>query len=62
MVEYYIEKILAHRTNNPLANGYSKIELEIKWQGYDNPGDDTWENLKEKIEDVPDMVHDYFKR
>jgi chromobox protein 1 len=34
---YVVEKILGHRFNKGV------LEFDVKWQGYDNPEDRTWE-------------------
>jgi chromobox protein 1 len=34
---YVVEKILGHRFNK------GKLEFDVKWQGYENPKDRTWE-------------------
>jgi hypothetical protein len=37
--EFYVEKILGKRYNKDL----NRREYHIKWQGYDDPSDNTWE-------------------
>lgn len=34
---FVVEKILGHRFNKGV------LEFDVKWQGYDNPRDRTWE-------------------
>jgi len=40
----------------------NKVEYELltRWKGYDS-GDDTWQPLKEKANECPDLVKAYLK-
>jgi chromobox protein 1 len=38
MIEYEVEKIMAHRNKKGKL-----MEYHIKWLGYENPADDSWE-------------------
>ena len=51
---WYFDSILSHRTNN-----LNKVELKIKWTGYDQP---TWEPLRTIWEDDPESVREYARK
>jgi len=53
---YYVEKIMNHRKNIYKPGEY---EVEIKWKGYDNCSN-TWEDMREKILEVPDSFLEYY--
>jgi hypothetical protein len=38
MIEYEVEKIMAHRNKKGKL-----MEYHIKWLGYEDPADDSWE-------------------
>ncbi|OSS47083.1 hypothetical protein B5807_09830 [Epicoccum nigrum] len=52
--EYVVEKILGHRFNKGV------LEFDVKWQGYDNPEDRTWEP-EENMETAADVLKEYFE-
>ena len=61
---YTVEKFKAHRLKTNLPK-FNKIELHVKWLGYDKPGfypngDDTLEPLEAMMRDVPVYVEKYF--
>ncbi|OAQ58229.1 chromo (CHRromatin organization MOdifier) domain-containing protein [Pochonia chlamydosporia 170] len=39
---------------------YKSLEFRVKWQGYDSEKDLTWEP-EESLEDVPEIVEQYFR-
>uniref|UniRef100_A0A914D4E8 Chromo domain-containing protein n=1 Tax=Acrobeloides nanus TaxID=290746 RepID=A0A914D4E8_9BILA len=49
--KYTVEKILEKRFKN------GKIEYYIKWLGYDNPSDNTWEPAENC--DCPDLINEF---
>ncbi|KAF9697553.1 hypothetical protein EKO04_004341 [Ascochyta lentis] len=52
--EYVVEKIIGHRFNK------GALEFDVKWQGYDNPEDRTWEP-EENMETAADVLKEYFE-
>ena len=54
MTQFYVDKILAHRQSKEGA------EVLVKWDGYDDPDDNTWELLRDKINECPLVVDFYF--
>ena len=38
--EFEVEKVLDKRVNKAVKGG---VEYLVKWKGFDNPEDDTWE-------------------
>lgn len=54
---YEVERVIDHRYKKGLKT--NKIELEIKWVGYEET---TWENFKEFAQDSPDLLHDYWMK
>jgi hypothetical protein len=53
---YYVEKIINHRKHQYKKGDY---EVEIKWKNYDH-NNNTWEDLREKIIEVPDTFKEYY--
>ncbi|KAL1598087.1 hypothetical protein SLS59_007097 [Nothophoma quercina] len=51
---YVVEKILGHRFNKGV------LEFDVKWQGYENPSDRTWEP-EENMETAADVLKEYFE-
>ncbi|KAJ4371841.1 hypothetical protein N0V86_008395 [Didymella sp. IMI 355093] len=51
--EYIVERILGHRFNKGV------LEFDVKWQGYENPEDRTWEP-EENMETAADVLNEYF--
>jgi len=52
--EYVVEKIIGHRFNKGV------LEFDVKWQGYENPKDRTWEP-EENMETAADVLKEYFE-
>ncbi|KZM28269.1 uncharacterized protein EKO05_0010743 [Ascochyta rabiei] len=52
--EYVVEKILGHRFNKGV------LEFDVKWQGYDDPADRTWEP-EENMETAADVLKEYYE-
>ncbi|KAF3036529.1 hypothetical protein E8E11_004770 [Didymella keratinophila] len=52
--EYVVEKILGHRFNRS-----GTLEFDVKWQGYENPKDRTWEP-EANMETAADVLKEYF--
>ncbi|KAJ4340615.1 hypothetical protein N0V95_007440 [Ascochyta clinopodiicola] len=52
--EYVVEKILGHRFSKGV------LEFDVKWQGYDNPKDRTWEP-EENMETAADVLKEYYE-
>ncbi|KAF5120902.1 Chromo domain-containing protein 2 [Metarhizium anisopliae] len=52
---YNVEKIKSHRINKE-----RKLELRVKWEGYDRKKDLTWEPEESLRESVPEIVQAYF--
>ena len=60
---YTVEAIMKHRREGepcPIDRRAAAYKLYIRWQGY-TPSEDTWEPLENMLNDIPDMVEDYFK-
>lgn len=53
---FIVEKILDHRIEND-----GELRFKVKWEGYDEPGDLTWEP-EENLESAPDILKAYFKK
>ncbi|KAL4804508.1 hypothetical protein BDV18DRAFT_143311 [Aspergillus unguis] len=53
--EYIVEKILGHSFK---ADG--TLLLQVKWQGYDDPNDQTIEPEK-NLDNAPEVLQEYFK-
>lgn len=51
--EYIVEKIIGHRFSKGV------LEYDVKWQGYDNPRDRTWEP-EQNMESAIDVLNEYF--
>ncbi|EFA77425.1 hypothetical protein PPL_12641 [Heterostelium album PN500] len=51
--EYIVEKILSKKK---IGNRWYYL---VKWRGYDDPKDNTWELKTKLMEDVPDIVNQY---
>ncbi|KAJ4992379.1 Chromo domain-containing protein 2 [Stagonosporopsis vannaccii] len=51
--EFVVEKIVGHRFNKGV------LEFDVKWQGYDNPRDRTWEP-ESNMETAADVLAEYF--
>ena len=39
-VKYKVDRIVDHRTH------YNRGEYRLRWKGYNNPDDNTWETIK----------------
>ncbi|KAH7381382.1 hypothetical protein DE146DRAFT_284574 [Phaeosphaeria sp. MPI-PUGE-AT-0046c] len=52
--EYVVEKIISHK----FVKG--ALIFDVKWQGYDNPKDRTWEP-EENMEGARDVMEEYFE-
>ncbi|KID83156.1 heterochromatin protein one [Metarhizium guizhouense ARSEF 977] len=52
---YDVEKIRKHRINKE-----GKLELQVKWEGYDRRKDLTWEPEESLREFVPEILQAYF--
>ncbi|KAF2998528.1 hypothetical protein E8E13_004762 [Curvularia kusanoi] len=52
--EYVVEKIIGHRFNKGV------LEFDVKWQGYENPKDRTWES-EENLETAADVLKEYYE-
>jgi chromobox protein 1 len=52
--EYVVEKIMGHRFNKGV------LEFDVKWQGYENPKDRTWEP-EANMETATDVLKEYFE-
>ena len=50
---YVVEKILGHKFER------GTLKLEVKWQGYDDPSDRTWET-ESNLQTAPEAVAEYF--
>ena len=51
-IEYEVDRIVDHRTR------YNRREYRVRWKGYDNPDDDTWETIK-TLHKVRNLVKEY---
>jgi hypothetical protein len=49
---YEVEKILNHRIDG------SELQFLVKWLGYDDPGDDTWEPISQ-LQDCAYKIAEY---
>jgi chromobox protein 1 len=54
--EYIVEKILQHDWLDD-----DTLTFEVKWQGYDDPADHTWEP-EENLKTAADVLKAYFKK
>ena len=52
---YVVEAIVDHRKH------HGKWQLKIKWEGFEDAGEDSWEPLERLIADVPALVRTYVK-
>ncbi|KAF1922597.1 uncharacterized protein M421DRAFT_77704, partial [Didymella exigua CBS 183.55] len=50
---FVVEKIIGHRFNKGV------LEFDVKWQGYEDPRDRTWEP-EENMETAADVLNEYF--
>ncbi|KAF1850400.1 chromo-domain-containing protein [Cucurbitaria berberidis CBS 394.84] len=51
--EYIVEKVLGHRIRK------GELEYHVKWQGYDDPADHTWEP-EQNMDGAVDVLKEYF--
>ena len=51
-IEYEVDRIIDHRTR------YNRREYRVRWKGYNNPDDDTWETIK-TLHKVRNLVKEY---
>ena len=54
---YYVERIVNHRKNMYITGEY---EVEVKWKDFGTESN-TWEDMREKILEVPDNFLEYYK-
>ena len=60
--QYEVEAIVKHQK---IKGQQNKYQLHVKWAGIDEngaPWADTWEPLQNLMNDVPDIVTEYFKK
>lgn len=60
---YYVEKILAHRPKHATYNSWKLGQITkyyVKWQGYDDPADNTWEDAHHKEVEIPELIKAYW--
>jgi hypothetical protein len=55
---YYVEKIVNHRKNKYITGEY-EVEV-VKWADYGTESN-TWEDMREKILEVPETFLEYYK-
>ncbi|KAG9187179.1 hypothetical protein G6011_05050 [Alternaria panax] len=53
--EYVVEAIHNHRFHKGV------LQFDVKWEGYDDPKDRTWE-AEENMEGAVDVLNEYFKK
>jgi hypothetical protein len=54
---FQVEKFKDYRPKDQLNHFSADYEVRVKWEGYDKPGDDTWEPLINMFED--EGTHNY---
>ena len=58
--QYEVAQVLGHRRNTK----DKLVEVRVKWKGYDNDSDITWEPVESLLEnagvDVLDIIKSYF--